>query len=105
MAFYKRTSKNLTKNTRKTRTQSSSGSYTNSTSVKTSTGRTTYTQKSNGQSYTTVTTRMSDGSIQRKRISSYSPKKTQKGNSGGGAFGIILAIMLIVTYAILNSIN
>jgi hypothetical protein len=102
MASYKRTSKNVSKNVRKTRTQSSTGSYTNSTSVKTGTGRTTYTQKSNGQSYTTVTTKFGNGFVERRRISSYSPKKSRqrKESSGLGALLMITIIAVGVVAAL-----
>jgi cobalamin biosynthesis Mg chelatase CobN len=96
MASYKRTSKNVSKNVRKTRTQSSTGSYTNSTSVKTGTGRTTYTQKSNGQSYTTVTTRMGDGSIERRRISSYASKKSRQRKESSGIGSLFLFIVIAI---------
>ena len=94
---YKTTSKNISKNISQTKTKNTNGSFSNTTSIKSGNTRTSYTQKSNGQSYTTVTRRFGDGSIERRRIISYTPKgakSTRKKDSTGGAGLLIVLVAL-----------
>lgn len=95
MTTYKRKTVSTGKNSRRSTTTSSKGTYTSSTSSGTKSQRTTYTQKSNGQSYTTVTQKMGDGSYSRRRISSYNPKKASKSSSGGLGFGMIVILVIV----------
>lgn len=97
MARIKRKSVKTSPNSRRTTTSSSKGTFTTSNSTKAGNQRMTYTQKSNGQSYTTITTRFGDGSYERRRVSSFLPKaKKSKNmdNTPGGALFIILMIVI-----------
>jgi len=102
MARTKRTSKTLNGGIRKTNTVTNGTKRTNSTSIGTKSQRTTRTQKSNGESYTTITTRNADGSYTKKRTNTYknpkpvkykAPKASKK--SSGGAGGGLIVILLI----------
>ena len=102
MARTKRTSKTLNGGIRKTSTVTNGTKRTNSTSIGTKSQRTTRTQKSNGESYTTITTRNADGSYTKKRTNTYknpkpvkykAPKASKK--SSGGAGGGLIVILLI----------
>jgi cobalamin biosynthesis Mg chelatase CobN len=93
MARIKRTTRKLGTNSRATTTTSSKGTFTNSNSTKSGNVRTTRTTKSNGQSYTTQTVRYGDGSYERKRTTSYTPKTSK--NMDNTAGGVLLVFILI----------
>jgi len=110
MARTKRTSKTLNGGIRKTTTVTNGTKRTNSTSIGTKSQRTTRTQKSNGESYTTITARNADGSYTKKRTNTYktpkpvkykAPKASRKSSGGGGG---MLIIILLIAAAIISSL-
>lgn len=101
MKSYKTRSKSNSFGTRRTTTTSpNGGKSTYTTSMKTGTGRVATTQKSDGTSYTTHTTRHADGSVSRRRETTYKPKatksRTRTGKSGGSGAGFIGMATLVL---------
>ncbi len=98
MAF-KRTTRKTSKYTRSSVTQNTNGPNTFSHSAKNGFVTTTSTMKG-GKSYTTQTTRLGNGFVQRKRISSSSnarPRRSRKSsNTPAGNFLLIAVIAIFI---------
>lgn len=78
MTYHKRHS-SIHNGVRTTVTNSSDGSYVRSTSTGSSHNKITSTVKSGGESYTTYTTRRSDGSYESRRVGNHKPKEHKAG--------------------------